>query len=101
MRLLLDGDVAHNNGNWQWISSVGVDPAPVTAASTTRCSSSSATTRTASTCAAGSRSSRDVPLAKLATPWEAGGGATTRSRSSTTRSSASGRCDAYAAARGS
>lgn len=29
MRLLLDGDVAQNNGNWQWISSVGVDPAPL------------------------------------------------------------------------
>ena len=29
MRYLLDGDVAKNNGNWQWISSVGVDPAPL------------------------------------------------------------------------
>ena len=28
MRLLTDGDEASNNGNWQWISSVGVDPAP-------------------------------------------------------------------------
>jgi len=28
MRWLLDGDVAQNNGNWQWIASVGVDPAP-------------------------------------------------------------------------
>jgi deoxyribodipyrimidine photo-lyase len=28
MRLLLDGDEANNNGNWQWISSVGVDPQP-------------------------------------------------------------------------
>ena len=26
--LLLDGDPAQNNGNWQWVSSVGVDPAP-------------------------------------------------------------------------
>lgn len=26
---LLDGDMANNNGNWQWIASVGVDPAPV------------------------------------------------------------------------
>ena len=26
--LLLDGEPAQNNGNWQWISSVGVDPAP-------------------------------------------------------------------------
>jgi deoxyribodipyrimidine photo-lyase len=28
MRWLLDGDQASNNGNWQWIASVGVDPAP-------------------------------------------------------------------------
>jgi deoxyribodipyrimidine photo-lyase len=28
MRLLIDGDMANNNGNWQWIASVGVDPAP-------------------------------------------------------------------------
>jgi deoxyribodipyrimidine photo-lyase len=29
MRLLLDGDQASNNGNWQWIASVGADPQPV------------------------------------------------------------------------
>ncbi|MBS2963603.1 deoxyribodipyrimidine photo-lyase [Actinocrinis puniceicyclus] len=29
MRLLIDGDQANNNGNWQWIASVGVDPQPV------------------------------------------------------------------------
>ncbi len=28
MRMLIDGDEASNNGNWQWIASVGVDPAP-------------------------------------------------------------------------
>jgi deoxyribodipyrimidine photo-lyase len=28
MRMLLDGDEANNNGNWQWIASVGVDPEP-------------------------------------------------------------------------
>jgi deoxyribodipyrimidine photo-lyase len=28
MRHLIDGDEASNNGNWQWIASVGVDPAP-------------------------------------------------------------------------
>ncbi len=28
MRYLLDGDPASNNGNWQWIASTGVDPAP-------------------------------------------------------------------------
>jgi deoxyribodipyrimidine photo-lyase len=29
MRLLIDGDQANNNGNWQWTASVGVDPQPV------------------------------------------------------------------------
>lgn len=29
MGLLLDGDPAVNNGNWQWIASVGSDPQPV------------------------------------------------------------------------
>ena len=28
MRRLVDGDQANNNGNWQWIASVGVDPQP-------------------------------------------------------------------------
>jgi deoxyribodipyrimidine photo-lyase len=28
MRLLIDGDEANNNGNWQWIASVGSDPQP-------------------------------------------------------------------------
>jgi deoxyribodipyrimidine photo-lyase len=28
MRKLLDGDQANNNGNWQWIASVGVDTQP-------------------------------------------------------------------------
>jgi deoxyribodipyrimidine photo-lyase len=28
MRMLIDGDEANNNGNWQWIASVGVDPQP-------------------------------------------------------------------------
>ena len=29
MKYLIDGDQANNNGNWQWIASVGVDPAPI------------------------------------------------------------------------
>jgi deoxyribodipyrimidine photo-lyase len=28
MRMLIDGDAANNNGNWQWIASVGTDPQP-------------------------------------------------------------------------
>ncbi len=27
-RLLLDGEPSQNNGNWQWVASTGVDPAP-------------------------------------------------------------------------
>jgi deoxyribodipyrimidine photo-lyase len=26
--MLIDGDAANNNGNWQWIASVGTDPQP-------------------------------------------------------------------------
>ncbi|MDL2363237.1 MAG: deoxyribodipyrimidine photo-lyase [Patescibacteria group bacterium] len=29
MKMLLDGDTSNNVGNWQWITSIGVDPAPV------------------------------------------------------------------------
>ncbi len=29
MQMLIDGDKSNNNGNWQWVSSVGVDPAPM------------------------------------------------------------------------
>ncbi len=28
MAHLIDGDMASNNGNWQWVASTGVDPAP-------------------------------------------------------------------------
>jgi deoxyribodipyrimidine photo-lyase len=28
MERLIDGDVASNNGGWQWVTSVGTDPAP-------------------------------------------------------------------------
>ncbi len=28
MRMLVDGDQSNNNGNWQWIASVGTDPQP-------------------------------------------------------------------------
>ncbi len=27
-RLLLDGEPSQNNGNWQWVASTGIDPAP-------------------------------------------------------------------------
>ena len=56
MRHLVDGDLANNNGGWQWIASAGTDPAPSSGASSTRPASSSASTPTATTCAAGSPS---------------------------------------------
>lgn len=28
MTMFLDGDLASNNGGWQWVSSVGTDPSP-------------------------------------------------------------------------
>ena len=33
MRLLVDGDEANNNGNWQWIASVGTTRRPPSGAS--------------------------------------------------------------------
>ena len=28
MEILIDGDLASNNGGWQWSASTGVDPVP-------------------------------------------------------------------------
>ena len=72
MALLLDGDQANNNGNWQWISSVGVDPAPVSRRlynpmlQQVRHDPKGAYVRR------WCPELEDVPLDKLATPWEAG-----------------------------
>jgi deoxyribodipyrimidine photo-lyase len=66
MRWLVDGDEANNNGNWQWIASVGADPAPVFAASTTRPATPSATTPPATTFGATSRSSAPSPMSTWA-----------------------------------
>jgi deoxyribodipyrimidine photo-lyase len=69
MTLLVDGDEASNNGNWQWISSVGVDPAPYyrrmynPAAQQERHDPDGAYVRR------WVPELRDVPLAKLAEPW--------------------------------
>ena len=67
MRHLLCGDEAQNNGNWQWITSIGVDPAPyfrrmynpMTPAEAPR-------PRRRRTCAAGAPSCASVPLEHLA-----------------------------------
>ena len=69
MSLLVDGDKASNNGNWQWIASVGVDPAPYyrrmynPAAQQERHDPDGAYVRR------WVPELRDVPLKRLAEPW--------------------------------
>jgi deoxyribodipyrimidine photo-lyase len=69
MRYLLCGDEASNNGNWQWVTSVGVDPAPYfrrmynPAAQQQRHDPSGGYVRR------WVPELRDVPLGKLAEPW--------------------------------
>jgi len=69
MRHLLDGDVAQNNGNWQWITSIGVDPAPYFR----RLYNPMAQQRRHDPDGAYVRrwcpELRDVPLERLAEPW--------------------------------
>jgi len=69
MRHLLCGDQAQNNGNWQWITSIGVDPAPYFR----RLYNPMAQQRRHDPDGAYVRywcpELRDVPLAKLAEPW--------------------------------
>ena len=54
--MLLDGEQPQNNGNWQWIASTGVDPAPYFRRIFNPSSSRRSSTRAASTCGAGSPS---------------------------------------------
>jgi deoxyribodipyrimidine photo-lyase len=69
MRLLIDGDEANNNGNWQWIASVGTDPQPPyrraynPARQQERCDPSGAYVRRHVP------ELRDVPDRYLAEPW--------------------------------
>jgi deoxyribodipyrimidine photo-lyase len=69
MALLTDGDEGSNNGNWQWITSIGVDPAPYfrrmynPAAQQDRHDPDGAYVRR------WVPELRDVPLARLAQPW--------------------------------
>jgi deoxyribodipyrimidine photo-lyase len=69
MRHLLCGDEAQNNGNWQWITSIGVDPAPYYR----RLYNPVAQQRRHDPDGVYVRrwcpELRDVPLAKLAEPW--------------------------------
>ncbi len=93
MRCLLDGDVANNNGNWQWISSVGVDPAPLHRRLYNPMLQQQRHDPDGAYVRRWVPELDDIPLEQLATPWEAGG----RSRSSTTPSSAERTLAAYAA----
>ena len=72
MRWLLDGDEANNNGNWQWVSSVGVDPQPFYR----RLYNPTRQLRTLDPDGAYVRryveELRDVPLEHLAEPWANG-----------------------------
>ena len=84
MQLLLDGDQASNNGNWQWIASVGVDPQPAFRRVYKPVCSSSDSTRTAGMSGA---SCRSWPGCRTAA-WLSRGGC--RRRSSSGRAAASG-----------
>ena len=103
--LLLDGEPAQNNGNWQWVTSVGVDPAPYFR----RLFNPVLQQRKFDPDGVYVRrwvpELRDVPGERLAEPWEmtderssarpaASSAATTRRRSSCTPTSASGRSSA-------
>ena len=73
MRLLLDGDEANNNGNWQWISSVGVDPAPLHRRLYNPMLQQQRHDPDGAYVRRWVPELEDIPLEKLATPWEAGG----------------------------
>ena len=65
MRLLIDGDEASNNGNWQWIASVGADPQPayrrMLNPTRQRSASTPTATMSAATCPSCARRARRVP----------------------------------------
>ncbi len=69
MRWLLCGDEAQNNGNWQWISSVGVDPAPYFRRMYNPVLQQRRHDGEGQYVRRWVPELRDVPLAKLAEPW--------------------------------
>ena len=69
MRWLLCGDEAQNNGNWQWISSVGVDPAPYFRRMYNPARQQERHDPEGEYVRRWVPELRDVPLAKLAEPW--------------------------------
>ena len=69
MRHLLCGDEAQNNGNWQWIASVGVDPGAVLPALYNPMAQQRRHDPDGEYVRRWCPELRDVPLAKLAEPW--------------------------------
>ena len=69
MRHLTCGDEAQNNGNWQWIASVGVDPAPYYRRLYNPAAQQERHDPDGSYVRRWCPELRDVPLAKLAQPW--------------------------------
>ena len=69
MRHLLCGDEAQNNGNWQWIASVGVDPAPYFRRLYNPIAQQRRHDPDGEYVRRWCPELRDVPLAKLAEPW--------------------------------
>ena len=68
-RLLLDGEPAQNNGNWQWIASVGTDPAPYFRRMYNPARHQERFDPTGEYVRRYVPELRDVPDAKLAEPW--------------------------------
>ena len=69
MRHLLCGDEASNNGNWQWIASVGVDPAPYFRRMYNPMTQQRRHDPDGEYVRRWLPELRDVPLGKLAEPW--------------------------------
>jgi deoxyribodipyrimidine photo-lyase len=69
MRHLLCGDEAQNNGNWQWITSIGVDPAPYFRRLYNPMAQQRRHDPDGSYVRRWCPELRDVPLEKLAEPW--------------------------------
>ena len=69
MRHLLCGDEAQNNGNWQWITSIGVDPAPYFRRLYNPMTQQQRHDPDGAYVRRWCPELRDVPLEKLAAPW--------------------------------
>jgi deoxyribodipyrimidine photo-lyase len=69
MERLLDGDMAANNGGWQWIASVGTDPAPYFQRLFNPVTQQEKFDPVGEYVRRWVPELRDVPTARLATPW--------------------------------